>query len=138
MPIPSQLLKQRKAYLKKNGTQLRDEGHDCTVVALAIATGASYAEAYEEMRRVGRKTGRGFFMQGSLQIVLARFGFKAVEVRLEDVKGKTTKTIQLPRENKHLVFVRRHVLAVQFGLVRDWSGERALRIKRVFRIEEIK
>ena len=139
MPIPSQLLKQREAHWRKNKLT-KIEKLDCTVVAYAIATGIDYAEAHDALRRAGRRNGHGFWLHNpsNLDKLLREQNFQAVEIGLHSVKGKTTKTIQLPRDHRYLVFVRGHVLAVQFGLVRDWSGERALRIKEIYRIEENK
>lgn len=110
---------------------------DCTVVAYAIVTGISYAEAHDALRRAGRRNGHGFWLQHpeNLDKLMREQNCKAVEIGLHSVKGRTTKTIQLPRDHRYLVFVRSHVLAVQFGLVKDWSYKRNLRIQEVYRIE---
>ena len=136
MPIPTQLIKQRKAFLRK-AKLTKIEKLDCTVIAYAIVTGISYAEAHDALRRAGRRHGEGFWLQhpSNLNKLLREQNCKAVEIGLHSVKGKTTKTIDLPRDHRYLVFVRSHVLAVQFGLVKDWSYKRNLRIQEVYRIE---
>ena len=138
MPIPSQLIKQRKSYLRKNKLT-KIEKLDCTVIAYAIVTGISYAESHDALRRAGRKNGHGFWLQQSTNLykLMREQNCKALHMPLHRVKRKTTKTIQLPRDHRYLVFVRKHVLAVQYGLVKDWSDGRALRIQEVYRIERI-
>ena len=134
MPIPSQIIKQRKAYLRKNKLT-QTEKNDCTVIALAVVTGATYGEAHETMRRCGRKVGRGYPLRHVLDRALARHNCEATGLAHHKGMGKTTKGINLPRDHRYLVFVRGHVLAVQYGLVKDWTDDRAKRIRAIYKVE---
>ena len=134
MPIPTQLQADRKKYLRSKKIK---EDNDCTVIALAITAGVSYGKAHETLRRLGRRRGRGVNFRRVMQKAYAEFGCEAVQVSAMNYTGRTTKTLKLPREDKYLVFTYAHVLAVQFGLVKDWSHNRNKRIKSVWRIRKV-
>lgn len=134
MPIPTQLQADRKKYCRSKKIT---ETNDCTVIAFAITAGVSYGEAHETLRRLGRRRGRGFNIRSVMSKAYAEFGCEAVQVSAMNYSGRTTKTLKLPREDKYLVFTYAHVLAVQFGLVKDWSHNRNKRIKSVWRIRKV-
>lgn len=129
MALPTKLLKDRSKYLNRAGL---NDFNDCSVKALAIVCGVSYGEAYEALRKKGRKTNSGVYIS---QIIFAarELGFKLERIR--NWKGKTTKTLDLPRTGRFLVGTVDHVLAVQFGLVKDYSAGKNMRITEVYLVE---
>tara|TARA_R100001463_G_scaffold2401_5_gene10161 strand:- start:2030 stop:2419 length:390 start_codon:yes stop_codon:yes gene_type:complete len=122
MAIPQSILAEKKAIQDTN---------DCTVIAVAIATGKSYKEVHEVFRLSGRKPKRGC-TTWMVEKVLFRLGYH-VE-KLETWRGKTCATLSLPRQNNYIAFTTDHALAVKFGLIKDWTDGKRNRIKEVWEI----
>ncbi len=129
MALPTKLMKERSEYLNRAGL---NDFNDCSVKALAIVCGVSYGEAYEALRKKGRKTNRGVTFW-EIEYAARTLGFKLKEIN--SWKGKTTKTLDLPRTGRYLVGTADHALAVQFGLVKDYSAGKNMRIREVYLVE---
>ena len=115
----------------KKSSAAQGETNDCTVIAVAIATGKAYDEVHNIFRRCGRKRRRGC-STWTVEKALSVLGFK-VE-KLEKWKGKTCTSLDLPRKDNYIAFTCNHALAVKFGLVKDWSAQRRNRITEVWKI----
>tara|TARA_R110002020_G_scaffold368536_4_gene580355 strand:+ start:369 stop:746 length:378 start_codon:yes stop_codon:yes gene_type:complete len=122
MAIPQSILAEKKAIQDTN---------DCTVIAVAIATGKTYKEAHEAFRLSGRRPKRGCTIW-MVEKVLARLGFR-VE-KLKSWRGKTCATLLLPRQDNYIAFTVDHALAVKFGLLKDWTDGRRHRITEVWKV----
>jgi len=129
MALPYKLLKQRETYLKDQ--KIKKDINDCSVKALAIACNVPYGDAHRTLQMNGRKPNKGAYGYQILHSIRS-LGCDYVEVL--EWKGKTTKTLDLPREHRYIAITRNHALAVQFGLVKDYSAAKNMRIVRVYQI----
>ncbi len=55
-------------------------------------------------------------------------------VMLTSWKGKTTKTINLPRKDNYIATTCDHVVAVKFGLVKCPTSNQRSRVKAVYKV----
>lgn len=134
-------------------SRMHGEKNDCTVKAVAVATGIGYKQAHAHLASLGRKPQRGFVHdfdgtlwrsyrdvpKGSEGYItgMHRIGFKATEVKVYE--GKT-----LGKVSRHLGkgnFIIRsngHASAVVDGKLIDWASDtNRTRVKQVWRIEPI-
>lgn len=136
------------------------ERNDCTVKALAIATGKTYEQAHGAMALRGRNFRKGATMS-VVFLALSDLGFTKKEVfnrnladaerdyisaadkekaakyrRSRWAKGKTIKAIKphLPKRGAFLIETRTHLLCVRAGEVHDWTSDRRHRIIKVHQI----
>lgn len=133
------------------------ETNDCTVKAVAIATGEGYDKAHAHLKSLGRKPRKGFFWHQDSVVGwknypvnqyplgtegyitgLHRLGYKATEVT--DFDAKTV--ISLERDPKlakgrYIIEVRRHALAMVDGQVIDHSKGTRRRPNKIWKIEPI-
>jgi hypothetical protein len=104
------------------------EKNDCSVKAVALATGIKYAKVHYAFRKQGRKEGRGthFYQQFA---VLRELGFELKLVHVghyndpkvkNKFKAKTVSTLEkeLPSRGIFLVYTRGHMLCARGGF---WS-----------------
>ncbi len=128
MPLPTKLLAERSKFLTKKGYH---DFNDCSVKAVAIACNVSYAEAHKALERLGRKRNRGAYKHQ----VLGAIGLCGCKYEaLDKWKGKTTKTLSLPRKDRYLAMTVNHAIGVQFGLVKDYSDARNFRVQDVYKV----
>lgn len=134
------------------------ERNDCTVKALAIATGKTYEQAHGAMALRGRNFRKGVTMSVCFQAA-RDLGFTEKEVfcrhfserdhyfapdkekakkyrRSRWAKGKTIKSIKpfLPKRGAYLIQTSTHVLCVRAGEIHDWTNDRRHRIIKVHHI----
>jgi len=139
------------------------ESNDCTVKALAIATGKTYEQAHGALALRGRNFRKGTAMFNVFH-ALRDFGFTEKEVyrhsaiqkaegfyyqncektqeiakkmrRTRWAKGRTIKSIEphLPKRGVYLIQTSSHVLCVRAGQVHDWTHNRKHRITHVHHI----
>lgn len=139
------------------------ESNDCTVKALAIATGKTYEEAHGALALRGRNYRKGVAM-AMVWHALKDLGFTKKEVyrhsliRISDsvhrylneekqeiakkmrrtrwAKGRTMKSIEphLPKRGVYLIQTSTHVLCVRAGQIHDWTQNRKHRITHVHHI----
>ena len=134
------------------------ERNDCTVKALAIATGKTYEQAHGALALRGRNFRKGVTMS-TLRLAASDLGFTKKEVfcrrfserdhlyppdkekaakyrRSRWAKGKTIKAIKphLPKRGAYLIETSTHVLCVRAGEVHDWTSDRRHRIVKVHHI----
>lgn len=126
-----------------------NETNDCTVVALAAATGRSYKLAYDAMAMEGRLHGKGSHSAAMIQAA-ANLGFDCKRVCINEIIDRyplphrnvlTNVTSHHPDrfadcwpKGTFLMFSRSHVLCVKDGVNLDWSRGRALRIISMFEV----
>lgn len=134
------------------------ERNDCTVKALAIATGKTYEQAHGALALRGRNYRKGTTMSTVFR-ALDDLGFTQKEIYRRDfadrdhlyppdkerakkmrrtrwAKGRTMKSIQphLPQRGVFLISTSSHVLCVRAGEVHDWTTNRKHRITHVHHI----
>ncbi|MAL00694.1 MAG: hypothetical protein CL536_00860 [Alcaligenaceae bacterium] len=135
-----------------------NERNDCTVKALAIATGKTYEQAHGALALRGRNFRKGTTMSAVWKAA-RDLGFTEKEIycryfserdhlfapdkerakkmrRSRWAKGKTIKSIKpyLPKRGAFLISTSTHVLCVRAGEVHDWTSDRRHRIVKVHHI----
>ena len=150
MPRPQkQSRSESYSFLAAESAKLGEQ-NDCTVIALALACDAPYAEAHAVLAELGRKPGRGIYFNGpTMHAAVARFGFKAERVNLCDLiatypgahaRLKSVTTHHPDRfaavwpEGTFLMFTAGHVLCIKNGLNHDHTRGRAKRAVSLFKI----
>lgn len=127
-------------YVKADkGSIAIGERNDCSVKALSIVADIHYGIAHKIMKIGGRKDGCGSTV-ASLMAALAVLGWKNTEVT-DSVNAKTIKKVSSDpafSTGRFLIYTRGHIVSVIDGKVEDWSEDRALRIKKVWKIEPVK
>jgi hypothetical protein len=143
--------------LKRRSDRWR-ESNDCTVKALAIATGKTYEQAHGALALRGRNFRKGTTMD-VFWLAASDLGFTKKEVycrffsdrghylssdnekatkyrRSRWAKGKTIKSIKphLPKRGVYLIETSDHILCVRAGQVHDWADDRRHRIVKVHHI----
>ena len=136
------------------------ETNDCTVKALAIATGKTYEQAHGALALRGRNFRKGTTLS-TMFLALSDLGFTHEEIyrrafadsehlyppdkerakkmrRTRWAKGRTMKSIQphLPKRGVFLISTSSHVLCVRAGQVHDWTSNRKHRITHVHHIRK--
>ncbi len=131
------------------------ERNDCTVKAIAIATGCTYKQAHKAMADAGRKNGKGAYVSQQ-RVALAALGFKMERI---DLKSEVVSKYPSPHFNlqgattHHAVRFAKvwaslppmmmytqgfsHVAAFRDGKVHDWTAGRAFRISTAFVITKL-
>lgn len=139
------------------------ESNDCTVIALAIATGKTYEQAHGALALRGRNHRKGVLMAAFWK-ALDDLGFTEKEVyrhsliqnseilndylkdderervnkmrRTRWAKGRTMKSIEahLPKRGVYLIQTSTHILCVRAGQIHDWTKNRKHRITHVHHI----
>jgi hypothetical protein len=125
------------AFVRTDGGRKAEgfaEARDCTVRALSIVSGTSYAKAHEFLKSKGRKSGRGFSF-----VTLVGETYDAEVIRALPKPHCTVNTYikQHPTGN-YIIRVEGHVLAVKDGVIFDnLALEKIIRrhVKRIFYLE---
>lgn len=131
----------------------RNEENDCTVRAVALATGIGYDKAHTHLASLGRKPRKGFVhdFDGTLWrnyrevpkgregyiTGMHRIGFKAITVKTYEGKtlGKVSRHLG---KGNFIVQSTGHASAVIDGKLIDWASDSSrLRVKQVWKIEPI-
>ena len=131
------------------------ENKDCSVKAISIACDVPYAEVHALLKKLGRKDGKGTPLTACEKAIM-ELGFKIREWSFDEhrdmidtypsphngLRSITTHHLRrFPQAwagcHPNMIWVTaRHMLAVKDGVVRDWSINRALRVKRIWEIEK--
>jgi hypothetical protein len=125
---------------------------DCTVVAMSIVTGLSYATCHKALEEAGRKNGRGTYF-AQQKAAYEALGFTVREWTSREVvdlimsypkKGIAGLTTHQPRrfakawaphrDKALLLYSRGHVSACVGGVVQDWAINRA---KQLYMVVEV-
>lgn len=130
--------------------QLYREDNDCTVKALALTTGISYAEAHKLLASLGRVNGKGFSSFLTREAV-AHTGKRIRQVKvIEEIvhqypgkhKNKLRATTHQPARfpgawkngKTYMAFTKGHVLAIVDGVVHDWTSEKSFYILNMWEV----
>lgn len=117
------------------------EKNDCTVKCLAIATGLLYNDAHRELEKAGRRRGRCFSIQKTIETI-CQFGYKVSDVtnyaHVSQIKTVRTLERNLPQKGTFIITVSkgRHILAAKDGRVHDWTVGRCHRIERIWKVDQ--
>jgi hypothetical protein len=114
------------------------EANDCTVMAIAIATGESYGMAHYAMECAGRIARRGAGL-ADMKRALNSLGWTWHRMKREDFSARTP--ISLEREalpGTYIVSFRSHVAAMVDGEIFDWIKGRRHRIEALYMVTEEK
>ena len=126
------------------------ETNDCSVKAVAVVCGVSYAVAHEALRVAGRKNRKGAYT-GQIHNAMAALGKKVVRVSMVDIiaqypKGhcdvlKSITTHHPARFNKvwangktYIGYTKSHVAAIVDGTNHDWTVGRAKRLISLYEV----
>ena len=121
----------------ETASRAKGENNDCAVKAAAIAANIDYDTVHKAFAANGRRKGRGTY-DHTFIAALSDLGieYEVSNPRKRDGGQYTCKTIgRALGKGRHIVFVRRHALAVVDGKVEDWSANRAKRVTRVWTIK---
>ena len=128
------------------------ESNDCTVKAVAIATGVNYETAHGKCALRGRSYRKGLCESRMLRAV------KDLDFVTEPVKnnhkmsptlwrqkysssmtiGAMQRAGVIPKRGVYLVFTRSHVLCGRAGQIHDWTSGRRHRITSVYHVRRNK
>lgn len=119
-------------------SKFHGEKNDCTVKALAIAGNLTYGVAHTMMAKRGRK-----FRSGSLTAHVIS-SLNEIGKRVENVSNaasfsnvKTIKGLQmLNLRGCYIIRTSGHVLAMDGGIIHDWTVNRCHRIVEIYRVSE--
>jgi len=123
--------------LAKVGHTYYSDTNFCTVIAVATVCNMSFGKARIKMEKAGRKHKNGAYTHQYHEVIKRR-GFKLEAI--DGFVGHHVNTMgRKLGKGTFLVQVAGHVLAVVDGVVNDWSAERKLRVKTVYKVtkEEI-
>lgn len=92
---------------------------DCSVRALAVATGVPYAVASVVFSSLGRRIGRGTEEEMCIRLYEEILGCRRIEMaegmRLEPF-------VTMAQKGRFVIHKHRHAFAVVDGVVHDWEG----------------
>ena len=116
-----------------------NETRDCTVIALAVVTGESYATCWKAMKLIaGRRPRRGGHMYGNLERLLEPFGLQPETIweKRPRCRGFLLMTARerLSSHQSYLLFTARHVAAMTNGIIHDWASSRRLPVRAVVKV----
>jgi hypothetical protein len=130
------------------------ETNDCTVKAICVVTGATYADVHARMAAKGRQRRKGAF-QWDTHAVIRELGFTCTRVKKEEMEAKydikktggyiykqlTTHHLAVYPEawkdgHAYIIHTSRHVSGAVDGTLHDWAIGRAKRIQSIYRIEK--
>ena len=129
--------------IKKRSNEYR-EYNDCTVKALAVATGEKYDVCHYALAKCGRKRRRGAHMLQMMRAAsLLGFMMKPDDKRLHSIRKKkgsgiTGKTAGdwLPKSKRFILEYSGHVAGVRNANVIDWTDDRCHRVFRIWTVSK--
>ena len=120
----------------KKKSQRQKEKNDCSVKAVALATGRDYDEVHDAFNRAGRKI-RHTTPRVITDQVVENMGYIWVDVTL-NYDAKTVRMLEkeVTKRKTLIVFVCKHVLCLRNGKVQDWTAGRMHRVQEIFELEK--
>lgn len=125
------------------------ENKDCSVKAVALAAGVTYAEAHAAMKAQGRKDRKGAY-NDQINKAVESFGKKLVRINLrskidqypgvhKNLRNVTTfHPARFPKaweDNKtYIAYISGHVLTIINGKTVDWTASRAKQIYAMYEV----
>lgn len=125
-------IKRSYESLAKVGQKYYNDTNFCTVIAVATVCQMSFGKARAKMEKAGRKHRKGTFPSVYHGVIKARgYEMESIGGYLGDHVRTMGKKLG---KGTYLVQVRGHVLAIVDGKINDWSEDRALRVRTVYKI----
>jgi hypothetical protein len=90
--------------------------NNCTIVALSIAAGIPYEEAYEIGKEAGRKKGNGFYTN-KLMATARKYGIDFKKMRYKEIT--INKFLKLNLKGRYLVRRRGHAFTIIDSTIYD-------------------
>ena len=115
-------------------TRSRGEYNDCTVKALAIATGLPYDDAHKALADLGRKPRRGCYWHQVGEKAANALGFNMRQLTADEYNCKTIKTAGRDKalsSGVYTIHMRGHVAAMIDGEVIDHTADGLRRIQYI-------
>lgn len=109
--------------------------NDCSIRALAVATGVSYEIASAVYSAQGRRLGKGTPVDLTRRILEEHLGMKRVDM----VKGwRLDEFLDVAQRGSFIVHKTRHAFAIVEGTVHDWEGASrgSTRLEDVWKVSE--
>lgn len=109
-----------------------NERNDCTVKALATATGYSYEKCHNFLRQEGRQPKKGFHCEPAYKKIM-NVGPNVHKAYM----GKTIKSLKswyLDKNKVYIIYTTRHVLCYRDGKAQDWTDGRQCRIQSIHEV----
>ena len=121
-------------YKSVTSSRQSDETNCCSVIALAIAGGIDYDEAYRAMENHGRKQGEGAQFYSTIVNAFNECSISLVQATgaIRDIRTVTSLKGKLDPEQVYVILTGNHIITARDGVVQDWSGSRRLRITNVY------
>ena len=123
--------------IQKASSILREE-NDCSVIALAVASGKSYEEVHSLFTYFGRLNGKGVKLDTIKNVA------HQLHLRLDPILVKNTTTNQFikwiacKRNEKYLLLTRGHIATVVNGTLMDWRKQNSrARVWNAWKISNI-
>ena len=129
------------------------ETNDCSVIALAIVTGKTYAECHAALKVLGRKERNGttrFCIENAVELLGFEFEkidsakfisqYPGVHKNLQNVTtfhpARFHKVFQSSwiKNNNYLFYTSNHVSALKDGALQDWAAIRGFKVERIVKI----
>ena len=120
-------------------TRRHGETNDCTVKAIAITTGRTYADCHAAMRAAGRKNRKGSSISAMVSASKA-LGYHMTKLQRTSRNAKTMRTIErdsLVGNGRFVISMSRHVAAIVDGKTIDHTEGRLNRIQGVYSMTPI-
>ncbi len=149
MPAPRKLGTSPDYLALRNDPAATADRNDCSVVAVAAATGLSYSEVQARYFSLGRKRNKGVYTEVTMA-VLRSFGYKCLLVEplhficrypAPHFKLKSVTTHHPDRfravwadANTYLFRTSGHILCVRAGTNCDWTRGRAKRVRQIWKV----
>ena len=120
----------------KIGHKYYNDRNNCTVVTTAIAANVPYGKAFNLLKSLGRKTGKGVKFSLMQDCVFKDLGYRLVQQGDLMTRWGTVSTItkKLPSKGTFIAYVSGHVLTIRDGVVMDWTEGKRHRIKKVYQV----
>jgi hypothetical protein len=149
MPAPKSTAKTSElfSHINVHSAELRERS-DCSVKAVAIATGIPYKEVHAAFKAAGRTSRRGTYISCSEKAIKS-LGYTIEKINATDIIKNYPKAHQIlkgvtshhperfpnhfPKET-FIMASKDHMWAVMDGKNHDWSEGHALRVKRIWKL----
>ena len=145
-------MKNRFEGLSRVGRTNHNESNDCSVIAIAVATGLDYDTCHAALAKQGRRRGQGAY---TIQMIKAvnDLGFEMTwDYNIEDNARKelsekynvnnkwfsphVVKKYELEslKVGGQIWMTRGHAIGVMDGIVNDWTEEKLRKVNAIFRV----
>ncbi len=109
------------------------DNNDCAVVAISLATNASYNRVAHLLAQMGRKPGKGT-KNTAIHAAIKLLGYKSIPITCDarTIRSLEAELAFLP--GTYLVFTIDHILCASDYKIHDWTDGRLHRITAIYQI----